>query len=119
MIKGILPAFVTPLKADNTINHEATRRLLDMQLAQGADGFYICGATGEGLVMQPEARTDMARTVVQHLAGRVPCISHIAAIDMTTTVRLAREAEAGGLRLHCSHPADLLRLYGGRYFQLL
>lgn len=107
MIKGILPAFVTPLNEDNTINHEATCRLLDMQLAQGADGFYICGATGEGLVMQPEARTDMARTVVRHLAGRVPCISHIAAIDMTTTVRLAREAEAAG----CDYIAAIPPIY--------
>lgn len=96
MIRGILPAFVTPLNEDNTINHEVTCRLLDRQLQQGADGFYICGATGEGLVMQPEARTDLAQTVVKHLAGRVPCISHIAAIDMTTTLKLAREAEAAG-----------------------
>lgn len=107
MIKGVLPAFVTPLKEDNTIDHEATCRLLDMQLEQGADGFYICGATGEGLVMQPEARTDMARTVVQHLAGRVPCISHIAAIDMTTTVRLACEAEAVG----CDYVAAIPPIY--------
>ncbi len=107
MIQGILPAFVTPLKQNNTIDHEAACKLLDMELAQGANGFYICGATGEGLVMQPEARTDMAQTVVQHLAGRVPCISHIAAIDMTTTVRLAREAEAAG----CDYVAAIPPIY--------
>lgn len=111
MIKGILRAFVTPLNEDSTTNHEATCRLLDMQMAQGADGFYICGATGEGLVMQPEARTDMARTVVRHLAGRVPCISHIAAIDMTTTIRLGARGGGCRLRLYRRHSADLFHLY--------
>lgn len=96
MFTGIIPALVTPLKEDNTIWREATQRLLDYELERGADGFYICGATGEGLVMQPQAREELAELVVKHLRGRVPCISHIAAMAMDTTLALARQAEEVG-----------------------
>ena len=96
MFKGILPALITPLKADNTIWPEATEKLLDYELQQGADGFYICGATGEGLVMQPGERAAFAQLVVGHLRGRAPCIAHIAAMAMDTTLDLARQAEKAG-----------------------
>lgn len=96
MFKGIIPAFVTPLKDDGSIWRDAAEKALDFELAQGADGFYICGATGEGLVLQPQARMDLAEIVVRHLNGRAACISHIAAIDLKTTLMLARQAEAAG-----------------------
>ena len=54
---GILPAFVTPFHEDNkTVNEEAAKKLLDLHLEQGANGFYIVGGTGEGLVMGREER---------------------------------------------------------------
>ena len=41
---GILPAFVTPFHEDNkTVNEEAAKKLLDLHLEQGANGFYIVG----------------------------------------------------------------------------
>lgn len=53
MFTGILPALVTPLNEDHTVNERVVRELLEYELTQGADGFYITGATGEGLVMRP------------------------------------------------------------------
>lgn len=96
MFRGIIPALVTPLHQDNTINLEVLCKLLDYQLEQGADGFYIAGATGEGLVLQPEARMQLAEAVVEHLKGKKPCIAHIAAADLTTSIKLARHAERVG-----------------------
>lgn len=96
MFTGVIPAFVTPLNEDDTIRKDAVERALEFELERGADGFYICGATGEGLVLQPKARMDLAEMVVHFLKGRVPCISHVAAIDMRTTLMLARHAEAAG-----------------------
>ena len=47
-ITGILPALVTRFKEDNkTINEESARKLIDLHLSQGANGFYILGGTGE------------------------------------------------------------------------
>lgn len=94
---GILPALVTPFKEDNkTINENAARKLIDLHLEQGANGFYILGGTGEGLVMAREEREIMCETVVDHVAGRKPVINHIAAMNFREACDLARHAEKAG-----------------------
>ena len=56
-IYGILPALLTPFENDGkTVNESTARKLIDFQLSQGADGFYILGGTGEGLVMSKAER---------------------------------------------------------------
>lgn len=95
--EGIIPALVTPFKEDNkTINVESTKKLLDLHLQQGANGFYILGGTGEGLVMAREEREIMCETVVKHIAGKKPIINHIAAMNLNEAIELAKHAEKVG-----------------------
>ncbi len=103
--EGIMPAFVSPLNNDNiTVNEDATRKLINHELNLGADGFYICGATGEGLVMQKEERKKLCEVVLDEVKGRKPVISHIAAIDLTTSIELAKHAERAGADCVASVP---------------
>ena len=44
--KTIIPAIATMLKADETFDEAAQRALVQMLLAEGADGFYVGGSTG-------------------------------------------------------------------------
>ena len=46
---GIMPALVTPLTADEKINVPELEKLINYLIDKKADGFYIGGATGEGL----------------------------------------------------------------------
>ena len=94
---GILPAFVTPFCEDNkTVNEEAAKKLLDLHLEQGANGFYIVGGTGEGLVMGREERERMCEICVKHVAKRKPIIDHVASMNMNEAVELAKHAERVG-----------------------
>lgn len=94
---GILPALVTPLCDDGkTVNTKVAEQLIEYQLAQGADGFYVLGGTGEGLVLCPEERERMCETAVRCVAGRKPVIVHIAAMNMNEAIALARHAEQTG-----------------------
>jgi Dihydrodipicolinate synthase/N-acetylneuraminate lyase len=102
--EGIIPAFVSPLSEDNTIKEAVTRKLLAYEIAMGADGFYICGATGEGLVMQPEERKKLCEIAVDEIKGKKPIITHIAAMDMKTTIDLAKHAENAGVDCIASVP---------------
>ncbi|MGI6536891.1 MAG: dihydrodipicolinate synthase family protein [Caldicoprobacterales bacterium] len=103
--EGIMPAFITPLSSDNvTVNESAARKLVEHELSLGADGFYICGATGEGLVMQKEERKRLCEIVIDQVKGRKPVISHIAAMDLTTSIELARHAEKAGVDCVASIP---------------
>ncbi len=120
--RGIFPALVTPFEKDNkTVNEEATRKLLDLLLNQGADGFYIIGGTGEGLVMAKEERMKMCEVVVDHVAHKKPIINHIAAMNFRESVELAKHAEKSGCEAIAAVPPsffhytedDLFNYYKG------
>lgn len=96
-VEGILPALVTPLNEDNrTVNKKAAEELINLHLKQGANGFYILGGTGEGLVMAREAREEMCEVAVNCVGGRKPVINHIAAMNMPEACELAKHAEKSG-----------------------
>lgn len=94
--KGVMPALVTPLKEDETINVPVLRQLIGDLLAKGADGFYIGGATGEGIALRQDVREELAAESVKAIGGRKPAIIHIASADFGEAVALAKQAEACG-----------------------
>lgn len=95
--EGILPALVTPLENDNvTVKKDAVKKLVDMHLDRGANGFYIIGGTGESIVLNREQREAMCEYCVEAVAGRKPVINHIAAVNMPETIELAKHAERSG-----------------------
>lgn len=97
IFKGIMPALVTPFLEDGkTVNEKVARELIEYLLDQGADGFYVLGSTGEGLVMDEEQRMRMLEICVSQVAGRKPVICHIAAMNFDEAVRLCKHAEKVG-----------------------
>ena len=64
--KGVMPALVSPLDANEQINIPVLNQLLNNLLAKGADGFYLCGATGEGIAIAPEQRMILAEEAIKN-----------------------------------------------------
>ena len=93
---GIIPALVTPLKEDETINIPVLEMLMEALLKQGADGFYVAGATGEGLALSPQERCILAQESIRIASKRKPCIIQVASTDFSQAVALAKHAEAAG-----------------------
>lgn len=94
---GILPALVTPLNKDNkTVNTDEAEKIIAYQLSEGADGFYVLGGTGEGLVIDREQRELMCETAIKAVGGEKPVITHIAAMNMQEAIELAKHAERSG-----------------------
>lgn len=105
---GVMPALVTPLEKDNrTIREDATKQLLDMLLDQGADGFYILGGTGEGLLLSVEERKRMCEIAVSHVAHRKPIINHIASMNYPDAIELAKHAEKAGCEAIAAVPPSV------------
>ena len=96
MFKGILPALITPLNDKGEINSPALERLVTDLLSLGADGFYLCGATGEGLNLTATQHKEMARQTIEIVSGRVPCIVHVARTVFSEMIELAQYAESVG-----------------------
>ena len=94
--KGIMPATVTPLTADERINVGVLEQLLESQLAEGADGFYVGGATGEGLALKTEERFVLAEESVRIIGHRKPIIFQVAAMDFRDAIEIAKCAERAG-----------------------
>lgn len=94
--KGIIPALVTPLNDDETINTRVLAQLVEFLLAKNVDGFYIGGATGEGIALKTKERMVLAESAVDAVKGRKPCIIHIASTDFGDAVLLAKHAEKAG-----------------------
>jgi len=70
--------------------------VVDHLLAQGVDGFYLCGSTGEGIYMSVQEREQVAETVLEQVKKRVPVIVHVGAVATRDSVRLARHARQVG-----------------------
>lgn len=95
--EGIMPALVTPFEADGkTVDEKAARSLIEYHLSLGADGFYILGSTGEGILMTEDERMRMCEIAVDQVAGRKPIICHIAAMNYEEAKRLAKHADKAG-----------------------
>lgn len=92
--KGIMPALVTPLDENENINVNTLKRLMNDLIKQGADGFYVGGATGEGYALKPEERKKLAEAAVEiSKKANLPCIIQVASTDFNTAISLAKHAD--------------------------
>lgn len=97
MIRGILPALLTPMSDDGArIDEAALRELVEFQIGRGVSGFFVCGGSGEGLLLTPEERRAVLAGVIEAARGRVAIIAHIGALDTATAQGLAAHAAALG-----------------------
>ena len=96
-IKGVMPALVTPLNPDGvTLNVSALRKLIGYHKSVGADGFYVAGATGEGLVLSIDTRKKLIDEAMQEIGEDKLKIVHVADMNFENTKYLAKYAEAAG-----------------------
>jgi len=75
MFKGSIPALVTPMRDDGTIDFDAWDTLLDFHLQQGTDGVVVGGTTGESPVLERSELEELVRRARMRVAGRMPVIA--------------------------------------------
>ncbi|MCC6291480.1 MAG: dihydrodipicolinate synthase family protein [Bryobacterales bacterium] len=105
-IQGILPALVTPFAADGSLAVPALEQLLERLYGCGSGGVYVCGNTGEGLLMDPAVREKATEITVRNSPPGSQVVVHVGAAIVTDAIRLARHAErAGALAISSLPPA--------------
>ncbi len=102
MIRGSIPAIVTPMQADGSLDLAALRRLLDWHIDQGSDAVVVVGTTGESPTVDMEEHCLLIRETVKHVAGRIPVIAGTGANSTTEAIELAQCAKAAGASAHLS-----------------
>ena len=73
-IQGLGTALVTPFTETGKVDETALHRLLDRQLAAKVDFLVVLGTTGEAATMTAREQAFVRKTIVEHVAGRVPLV---------------------------------------------
>ena len=96
-LRGIFPATVTPFDEGSVFDGAAMRRIVKYQLNAGVHGFYLCGGTGEGLLLTTSEHRAVAETVVDEVAGKATVVSHVGAFQTADTLVRAKDAKEVGV----------------------
>jgi 4-hydroxy-tetrahydrodipicolinate synthase len=102
MLKGSLVAIVTPMLEDGSLDLDRLRRLVDWHIREGTDGIVVAGTTGESPTVDFEEHCLLIRSVIEHVAGRVPVIAGTGANATREAIELAAFAKAAGADMSLS-----------------
>ena len=72
--KGLGIALVTPFCDDGSVDYAALTRIIDYQIANGADFFCILATTGEIPTLTEEEKSSIRKHVINAVAGRTPIL---------------------------------------------
>lgn len=92
----IWSALITPMREDESVDYEALERLVELQIQDGAEGFYCCGSSGEGLLLSLEERKQVVEHTLRAADGRVPVVAHVGTIRTRDAADLAGHAMSAG-----------------------
>ena len=93
---GVGTAIVTPMNPDGSVNFAEFGRLLDFQIAGGADAIVVCGTTGEASTMPDAEHLECIRLAVERVAGKIPVIAGTGSNDTVHAISLSQKAEKLG-----------------------
>ena len=94
--RGLFSALLTPFNEDNSVNFEAVKKLVEFNLENEIDGFYVGGSTGEGLLLTNEDRKAVFKCVAEATNGRATLIAHVGTLHTDAAIDMAKCAESLG-----------------------
>lgn len=96
-IEGIIPAMVTPFtKGGKSVDFEKAAALAARLADRKVHGLFVCGTTGEGMLLTLAERKQMVETVVRAVGKRVKVIAHTGCFDTASTIELTQHAAEAG-----------------------
>jgi len=101
---GVYAALITPFDRRDRVNTRAIAALIDHHLTGGLTGVYVCGTTGQGMMMNLEERMAVAEAAVSSVGERGTVIVQVGAIATRESVELAQHAHKIGAHAVSSVP---------------
>ena len=93
---GVATAIITPFYTDGSVNYEALDRLIEYQIANGADAIVTCGTTGESATLDHNEHCSVMKHTIEKINHRVPVIAGTGSNDTAYALKLSQEAESMG-----------------------
>ena len=95
-ITGSIPALITPMLEDGSVDYAGLRKLIDWHIAEGTDCIGVVGTTGESPTVNVEEHREIIRVSVEQAKGRVPIMAGCGANSTAEAIELAKFAKSVG-----------------------
>ena len=92
-VVSVLP---TPFEPSGDFDPQSLRRVIDLFIADGVNGFTALGVTSEVARLTEAERDQVLATVIEHVNGRVPVVAGATADGLRTCIEYSRRAKAAG-----------------------
>ena len=90
--EGVYPPVFTAFDREDKFARQALEAFIDHLYGKGVHGLYVCGITGEGLMLSPEEREQVAEVAVAASRSRGTVMIHVGCGNTQDAVRLAKHA---------------------------
>ena len=108
--QGIIPAFYACYDESGDISQARCQALARHLLAQGVQGLYVNGFSGECIYLTVEERKRVLEAVMEAVGGTLTVIAHVACNSTRDSMALARHAQAQGVDAVAAIPPIYFRL---------
>ena len=95
IFKGCGTAIVTPFTEDG-VNFEEFKKLIEFQIAGGADAIIVCGTTGESSTMTMEEKKETIKFAIDVTNKRIPVIAGTGSNSTKTAIEMSKYAQSVG-----------------------
>jgi len=93
---GVIPALMTEMKQDGSLDLDATAKHIDSCLSAGCDGFVMLGTLGENSSLALEEKEAVVAAAAKAVKGRVPVIAGVAEYTTKLAVTAANQMGIAG-----------------------
>ncbi|RCW48905.1 4-hydroxy-tetrahydrodipicolinate synthase [Paenibacillus prosopidis] len=97
-IGGVIPPIVTPVDAEECVEEQGLRNVIEHVIAGGVHGILSLGSNGEFYGLDHEQQERAVSITIDQIAGRVPLYMGIGAITTKECVKLAKMGERLGVQ---------------------
>jgi 4-hydroxy-tetrahydrodipicolinate synthase len=109
-LAGVFSVLPTPFDVSGDVDPDSLRRVIDLFLGGGVNGFTALGVTSE-VARLTEAERDLTLdVVVSHVAGRVPVVAGATADGLRTCVDYSQRAKQAGAAAVMISPPRMLKI---------
>ena len=97
IFKGLGIALITPFTSKGRVDYDALKRLIEYQLANGADFLCILATTGEAPCLTQQERDDITAFIRERVAGRVPILKYCGGNNTAAVVEEIKTTDWTGI----------------------
>jgi 4-hydroxy-tetrahydrodipicolinate synthase len=95
-IEGIITAVVTPFDANENVDEEGFREIIEYLIKSGVHGLFPVGSQGEFFTLTKEEKKRLIDIAVEEAQGRVFVMPNTGAITTRESIELSQYAERAG-----------------------